>query len=259
MPQDVRITELILSSYFDDLVQCLRCEAIVVGAGPAGLTAARFLAQDGHRVVVLERNLFTGGGMWGGGAMASRIVVQEEASALLGEVGVNLASKGEGYYVADAIEAVAALTLGAVRAGARVFTGLVVEDLLVRNNRVEGVVVQWNPVVRAGLHVDPLSLEAKAVLDATGHGAELVRKLVEKTRAQLSTPTGGLLGEGPMWAEEGERLVVEKTGQVFPGLWVAGMAVAAVYGTPRMGPIFGGMLLSGKKAAELIAKELRSS
>lgn len=212
MLQDARITELILSSYFDDLVECFRCEAIVVGAGPTGLTAARWLAQEGLRVVVLERNLFTGGEMWGGGGMATRIVVQEKAKPLLSEAGVKLASKGKGYYVADAIEAVAALTLGAVRAGARVFTGLVAEDLVVRNNRVEGVVVQWNPVVRAGLHVDPLSLEAKAVLDATGHGAELVRKLVEKTRVQLSTLTGGLLGEGPMWAEEGERLVVEKTG-----------------------------------------------
>ena len=40
------------------------------------------------------------------------------------------------------------------------------------------------------------------------------------------------------------------------GLYVCGMAVSAVSGTPRMGPIFGGMLLSGKKVANLIIKEL---
>jgi len=33
------------------------------------------------------------------------------------------------------------------------------------------------------------------------------------------------------------------------------MAASAVFGSPRMGPIFGGMLLSGKKAAH-VAMEL---
>lgn len=37
----------------------------------------------------------------------------------------------------------------------------------------------------------------------------------------------------------------------------AGLTVNAVHGLPRMGPIFGGMLLSGKKAAELAAELLR--
>ncbi|MBA7660672.1 Thiamine thiazole synthase [subsurface metagenome] len=54
-----------------------------------------------------------------------------------------------------------------------------------------------------------------------------------------------------MWAEVGERELVANTGEVYPGLLVAGMAVNAAFGLPRMGAIFGGMLLSGKKAAEL--------
>jgi thiamine thiazole synthase len=55
-----------------------------------------------------------------------------------------------------------------------------------------------------------------------------------------------------MNAEEGESFVVEEVTEVFPGLWISGMCVAAALGGPRMGPIFGGMLLSGRQAADLI-------
>jgi ribulose 1,5-bisphosphate synthetase/thiazole synthase len=36
------------------------------------------------------------------------------------------------------------------------------------------------------------------------------------------------------------------------------MAANAVFGAHRMGPIFGGMLLSGKKIADEILKKLKS-
>ena len=59
-----------------------------------------------------------------------------------------------------------------------------------------------------------------------------------------------------MDAEEGERITIEKTGEVYPGLYVVGMAACACFGGPRMGPIFGGMLISGKKLAETLIKSL---
>ncbi len=51
--------------------------------------------------------------------------------------------------------------------------------------------------------------------------------------------------------------VVKNTKEVYPGLIVAGMAASAVFGLPRMGPIYGGMLLSGRRAAELAIELLK--
>ena len=58
-----------------------------------------------------------------------------------------------------------------------------------------------------------------------------------------------------MNADIGEKTVVENTKEVYPGLFVTGMCANAVFGSQRMGPIFGGMLLSGKKVADLILKK----
>ncbi|TET17122.1 MAG: hypothetical protein E3J81_02220 [Dehalococcoidia bacterium] len=54
-----------------------------------------------------------------------------------------------------------------------------------------------------------------------------------------------------MWVEVAEKEIVLNTREVCAGLIVAGMAANAVFGSPRMGAIFGGMVLSGKRAAEL--------
>ena len=62
-----------------------------------------------------------------------------------------------------------------------------------------------------------------------------------------------------MWAEIGEKEIVDNTGEVYPGLLAIGMAANAVVGSPRMGPIFGGMLLSGRKAAGLAVDLLKKA
>jgi len=112
--------------------------------------------------------------------------------------------------------------------------------------------VNWTASELSGLHVDPLFVRARAVLDATGHGAEVVEV------ASRKVPELGIeiKGERSAYSELSEELVSEGAGAVAPGLYVSGMAVARVRGLPRMGPIFGAMLLSGRKAATDILGDL---
>ena len=72
-----------------------------------------------------------------------------------------------------------------------------------------------------------------------------------------ATDTGAVIGERSLDVVAGEQEVVNGTKEIYPGLYVCGMAASAVSGTPRMGPIFGGMLLSGKKVADLIIEKLK--
>jgi ribulose 1,5-bisphosphate synthetase/thiazole synthase len=113
-------------------------------------------------------------------------------------------------------------------------------------------VVNWSAVYslpRQVAAVDPVSLESKLVIDATGHDASVVKKLEERRLLQTR-------GQGAMWVERSENLVVERTSELYPGLIVTGMAVSTAYGLPRMGPTFGAMLLSGKRAAEIAIEKL---
>src|SRR2546428_713898 len=67
----------------------------------------------------------------------------------------------------------------------------------------------------------------------------------------------GVPGSGTMWVARSEELVVENTREVYPTCFLAGLSVSAVDGAPRMGPAFGAMLLSGRRAAALVKKKLK--
>jgi thiamine thiazole synthase len=258
MPLDeIIITRAIVERYTAKFLDCLDLDVAIVGGGVSGLVAGWRLARLGRKTAIFERKLSIGGGMWGGGMMFNEIVVQDEAKPILDELGISSRPYGDGYHTADAIEATTTLASQAVKAGAKIFNLITVEDVMVRENQVTGLVIIWTAVEMAGLHVDPMTIRAKHVIDCTGHDVEVMKVFLRKNQpASLKTATGGIVGERSMWAEVGERQTVEYTSEVYPGLWVAGMTATATLGTFRMGPVFGGMMLSGDKVARLINDRL---
>ncbi|MDD4909674.1 MAG: sulfide-dependent adenosine diphosphate thiazole synthase [Candidatus Omnitrophica bacterium] len=253
---DIKISRAIIEAYFEKLKAALEVDVAVVGAGPAGLTCAYYLAKAGKKAAIFERKLSVGGGMWGGGIMFNEIVVQKDARAVLDEFGVRTKANRDGYYLADSIECVSTLCSKAVKAGAKIFNLISAEDVMVRQKRVRGLVLNWTAVEMAHLHVDPITMAAKFVVDATGHAAEVARIVERKSGIRLNTKTGKIMGEQSMWADKAEETIVKNSKEVCPGLYVCGMCANAVFGAPRMGPIFGGMLLSGRKVARDLLKRL---
>jgi thiamine thiazole synthase len=259
MLDETIISKAIIKTYSDELIEHLHSDVIIAGAGPAGLVASKHLAEAGVKTVLFERKLSIGGGMLGGGMMFNKIVVQEEAKRILDSYQIKTKEFEDGYFTADAIESVGKLTAQAIDAGVKIFNLISVEDVKINNeDRVIGAVINWTAVEMAKLHVDPLAFESKCVVDATGHDLDVVRVVLNKVpNAKLNTPSGGIEGEGSMNAEVGEKLLLDTTKEIYPGLYVAGMAANAASGGERMGPIFGGMLLSGEKVAKLIIEELK--
>ena len=254
---DVTISRAIIDTYKEKLCAALEVDVAIVGAGPAGMTCAYYLARRGVKVVIFERKLSVGGGMWGGGIMFNEIVVQDRAKTILDEFGVATKLYAHGYYTADSIECVSTICSRTVQAGVKVFNLLSAEDVMVRKGRIDGLVLNWTAVEMGGLHVDPISMRARFVCDATGHAAEVVRIAERKSGLKLATRTGKIVGEQSMWAEVAEETIVKNSKEVCPGLYVCGMCANAVFGGPRMGPIFGGMLLSGKKVSQDLLKRLK--
>ena len=258
MLDDITISKAITEKFVKDFLGAMEVDVAIGGAGPAGMTAAYYLAKEGIKTVIFERSLRPGGGMPGGGMMFNTIVVQEEAREILDEFDIRTEEYEKGYYTADSVEASSGLCFKAIQAGAKIFNLMSIEDVMIReNDRITGLVLNWSAVTLAGLHVDPLSMRARMVIDATGHASEICHIVVNKLGGKLRTEGGGVMGEKSMWAEVAESKIMENTKEIYPGLIVAGMAANAVCGTPRMGPIFGGMLLSGKRAAEVALEILQ--
>jgi thiamine thiazole synthase len=248
------ITKAIARSFLEHLEDCAQSDVIIVGGGPSGLMAGRGLAQAGVKTLIVERNNYLGGGFWSGGYLMNKLTLRAPAQGVLQGLGVPYQEAGEGLFVCDAPHACSKLIAAACDAGVKVLNMTSVDDIILyEGNRLGGVVANWMPIayLPQGLAaLDPVPLESKLVIDSSGHEAGVVGKLGQRGLLHIA-------GEGAMWVEGSEDAVVERTGEAYPGLIVAGMAVATVFGLPRMGPTFGAMLLSGRRAAEVALNLLK--
>jgi len=249
---DAKISKVILKEFAAWLEDYITSDVIIVGGGPSGLTAARDLAGAGVKTLVVESNNYLGGGFWIGGYLMNTLTFRAPAQKVLDDIRIPYKEAEPGLFTTEGPNACSKLISAACDAGAKILNMTKVDDAVYRNGKVEGVVINWMPVSRLPRQiscVDPISIEAKVVIDATGHDASVCASLAKRDIIKIKDC-------GPMDANSSEDLVVEKTGVICPGLIVAGMAVSTAYGIPRMGPTFGGMLMSGKKAAAEATKLL---
>ena len=241
------VTKAIITEFAKNMEKHIVSDVIVIGGGPSGLMAARELARRDVKVLVVERNNYLGGGFWIGGYLMNTITIRAPAHKILDELNIGYKEYCENLFVTPGPLACSKLIAAACDAGVQILNMTRFDDIVIREqNRVSGTVINWSPISalpREITCVDPVALESRLVIDATGHDAVVVKKLEE--RGLIKT-----VGFGAMWVERSEDLVVEHTGEVFPGLIATGMAVSTTYGLPRMGPTFGSMLLSGRKGAE---------
>ena len=97
--KEVEITRAIAEEFHSVLQERAECDVIVIGAGPAGLTAARELSLMGYKILVVEQNNYLGGGYWLGGYMMNPVTVRAPAQKIWDELGIPYKKVGEGLYL----------------------------------------------------------------------------------------------------------------------------------------------------------------
>ncbi|KAJ8763702.1 hypothetical protein K2173_003174 [Erythroxylum novogranatense] len=234
-------------------------DVVIVGAGSAGLSCAYELSKNPSvRVAIVEQSVSPGGGAWLGGQLFSAMVVRKPAHHFLDELGIEYDEQDN--YVVIKHAAVFTSTIMSkllVRPNVKLFNAVAVEDLIVKSGRVGGVVTNWALVSMnhdTQSCMDPNVMEAKVVVSSCGHdgpfGATGAKRL--KSIGMISNAPG----MKALDMSAAEDAIVNLTREIVPGMIVTGMEVAEIDGSPRMGPTFGAMMISGQKAAHLALKSL---
>jgi len=94
--KEVEITRAIAEEFHTVLQDRAESDVIIIGAGPAGLTAARELSLMGYKILVIEQNNYLGGGYWLGGFMMNPVTVRAPAQKIWDELGIPYKKVGDG-------------------------------------------------------------------------------------------------------------------------------------------------------------------
>jgi thiamine thiazole synthase len=243
--REIQITNAALRAEVDLLAEASESDAVVVGSGLAGLSAAIHLARGGRQTTLLDARPYLGGRCW------ERRVLALQDSSPLDELGVSCRyTVTDGISVVSAADLAVGLLSAAREAGVSLLNSAEVCDLVVREEKVCGLMISGMPGL-AERSPGPC-LAARAVVDATGHDARLVKVL----RRKLKDFYPGDVGEGFVDVESAGARLLERTGELYPGLYVAGMSAAAVYHLPRATILVDGLLESGRRVAEVIFEDI---
>lgn len=252
---EAAITRAMIRHHWKKFDEFAQSDVIIVGAGPAGLVAAYELGKHGVKTVIVERNNYLGGGMFLGGYGCPEMVIRAPGNFILQELDVPHEEIEPGLYMVNAPLVAGKIIAAAAESGAFIANLTSFEDVVLNDDReVAGIVMNWSPVEalpRQITCVDPIAIESKVVIGTTGHDDASVAARMGKLG--LIEPMRGM---GAMNVRLSEDEIIHHTKEVYPGLVLAGMEVAAHFGTHRMGPTFGAMFLSGKRAAEVAMEKL---
>ncbi|MEM4575647.1 MAG: NAD(P)-binding protein, partial [Archaeoglobaceae archaeon] len=90
-----KITRAIIEEALKDWMDFAKCDVLIVGAGPSGLTAGKYLAEKGYKTLIFERRLSFGGGIGGGAMLFHKIALEREVKGILDDFGIRTIEKGD--------------------------------------------------------------------------------------------------------------------------------------------------------------------
>jgi thiamine thiazole synthase len=260
------VSRAMTSRYFKDMDNYAESDVVIMGAGSAGLACAYELGKiaPDARICIIEQNVSPGGGAWLGGQLFSAMVIRKPAHAILDELKVAYEDEGD-YVVVKHAALMTSTLLSKVlqNPNVKLFNAVAAEDLIIREDAqgvrsVGGVVTNWTLVALnhdTQSCMDPNVIEAQVVVSSCGHDGPMGATSVKRLARLGMVPE--IPGMGALDMNLAEDKIVNNTREVVPGMVICGMELSEVDGSPRMGPTFGAMYVSGQKAAHVAAGVLR--
>ncbi len=262
-----------VEAYLKDMIELLSMgyifkDIVIVGGGPAGLTACYLASRQGLRTLLVERNMFYGGFMWYSSFMGSVATLSGELSKLLDDLGISYFRDGDLVYVSTPI-LLGRLIAGAAESGCSMVNFAVVEDLLVDSQRISGVKGRFiDPSesykkINNISYIDNIDLVVRArytILTTGGEHINRFEKSLSSKDLYNDIRRFNIASRNDISNESLRELIINNTREIHPGLIVAGAAVAKMVGLSNISRVgYGIPMVSAMKAVEIVVDRLEST